>query len=299
MGNTLAMNEALERRRFAAKHYIDALYPQAFVIDADTHDQYHSIGKHREEKPLHAFVGANGFIQAWDVNGISVVTHSELAIPIMPANEVILGQNGFSNKQVKDARLVLSKLNMSAYGETYTTGIAHCISYEPVCYVHNSLLRWATFTTYPTKYDSQKMTSICVGGVCSNINNHILLNLVRPLVGERILSKRVRVAFKMPRAPVLPWTIDDFFCGDRFKTITELRSAYPDHVVVLSEDNITVEYQSGTDETLVTLPYLFYIQRTELKKMVVVPIETGRRTVENGGALLKAGKAVETANTRR
>ena len=302
MGNSLTFDDALERRRDAARDYIETLYRHKTT--GGVHDQWHHIGKHHEERPLHAFAGTGGVVQAWDLNGIGVVTANQLASPIAPADGAMLDRSGFARKQVKDAELVASKLSAQALdGTTYALGVAHCVAYEPVCYIHNNLLRYNALTAHQSKYDARKMTSISAGGLQgdNSINKHNLLNLVRPLVGGRILSKNVRVGFELPSLPLpLPsWTIDEFLSGSRFMTIPELRAAHPDHFVMLSEDNITVEYQIHTDETLITLPYLFGVERTELKRMVVVPTETGRQSERRGAALLKAGKAVEAARTRR
>lgn len=295
--------DLLQERTNLTQKYISLLYFDRLKVrnTSITHDQLHCIGKHREEKPILAFIGENHIIQAWDFNGISTVTAKDLAKPITHSDVNDLKQKGFSEKQIKDAKLVVSKLNSIDLNIKYTTGIAHCITYEPVCYIHNDVLCYSDMTALVNseKYDPHKMTSIKLGGTKgnNNINKHCLLNLIRPFVMDRILSKKVRITFETPPAQFALWKIEDFMNENRFMVIEELKKAFPNDVTLLSKENIVVEYHSNRDETIITLPYLFYIMRNEIKKMVVVPNEIKEETMRLGERILEASLAVEMANS--
>lgn len=303
MGNKqstpLDFDALLEARHQAAKDYLHHLYLEGLLEDACdthlTHEQWHSIGKYHEEKHILKFAGVDrqnsvrGVVQAWDNNGISTLTEYQLAGPIV-TNGLLLA--GFTDKQIRDAEQVVTKLNAMRLGKKYTTGIAPCVIYEPVCYVHNNLLRYNAVTARQGAYDVKKMTNIYLGRSYgnNNINQHNLLDLVRPLVGGRILSKRVRIGFVMPPNPCPSWKIEDFLNGGTFMSKVEMQAAFSYHFVPLSEDTITVEYDAYSNETLLTLPYMFYVDRKAMSKLVAVPTVLPR-----GNALQKAGAAVEKA----
>ena len=310
--DTTYFDKCLHNRKKLAEIYLSQLYSDEITENPlfDTHDQWNCNTRRREEKWLSSFICSKG-IQAWDQYGISVVTAEQLANPIRKANASELEEYLFDKKQIKDAKNLISKLNTlgttnedepQIANKKYTKGIAQCIDYNAVYYIHNNLLYYNAVTSNNNeKYDLRNMTRICAGGESGNnsINKYNLFDLIEPLVGEDIISNNVLIEFKMPKVSIPVWNIEAFIKGNRFMTIEELKVAHSYDLVLLDKSNINVEYYSNTDQTVITIPYLFYVERTEMFKLVVVPTEMNSTACDSGNELQKAGEALELEHKRR
>ena len=300
---TESLETLLEERQHVTSDYIRTLYVDglSYTDGANvSHKQWHRRRKSHTDVDLLHFVGidfdrnTHGTVQAWTNQGISFVNKDRLAGPIQVCTVDELRKKGFDDAQIKNASEIVTEVNALTNDKRFTLGYAPCTTYEPICYIHNNLLVYNAKTAKRgEKYDVNEMTNIYLGKDFgnNNINRRHLNDLIRPLVGGRILSENIRLGFVRPNAE-LAWKIDDFLTAEqlRFVGIDEL----PETVVKLDEENITVEYNEQTDETTITLPNAFYVDRKATGKMVLVPVEKHHHK-QHSATLNKLNAKVERA----